>query len=208
LNSSNDAEDVEGSSAPSDEGNSDSDVDSEEETQAEKDRKAAFFAAPKDRETDNASSFSALNLSRPLVRALTTLSFSTPTPIQASTIPVALEGHDVLGSAVTGSGKTAAFMIPSLERLMYRERSGPGEIRVLILVPTRELAVQCADVGKSLARFTDVTFGVVVGGFSCANFLKVSSLIFYHCRWIVREDPRSHAALPTGYSDRDSRPSH
>ncbi|KAF9509389.1 hypothetical protein BS47DRAFT_1365276 [Hydnum rufescens UP504] len=79
-----------------------------------------------------------------------------------STIPVALEGHDVLGSAVTGSGKTAAFMIPSLERLMYRERGGPGEIRVLILVPTRELAVQCADVGKSLARFTDVTFGVVV----------------------------------------------
>ena len=67
---------------------------------------------------------------------------------------------------MTGSGKTAAFMIPCLERLIYRDKSGAGEIRVLILVPTRELAVQCADVGKSLARFMDISFGVVVGGLS------------------------------------------
>lgn len=99
------------------------------------------------------------------------MSLSSPTPIQTRTIPLALEGQDVLGSAVTGSGKTLAFLIPTLERLMYREKRGGkggrgGEIRVLVLVPTRELAVQCADVGKSLARFTDITFGVIVGGLS------------------------------------------
>ncbi len=112
-----------------------------------------------------------MNLSRPVLRALNHLNFSTPTPIQATTIPVALAGHDVLGSAVTGSGKTAAFLIPVLERLMYKEKTrGKGSdnsaSRVLILVPTRELAVQCADVGKSLARFMDVTFGVIVGEYS------------------------------------------
>ncbi|KAF8327913.1 P-loop containing nucleoside triphosphate hydrolase protein [Cantharellus anzutake] len=148
---------------------SSSDSDSEEETQAEKDRKAAFFApAPERPKSKPTSSFVSLNLSRPLLRALNLLNFTTPTPIQATTIPIALAGHDVLGSAVTGSGKTAAFLIPVLERLMYREKSGPnsGEIRVLILVPTRELAVQCADVGKSLAKYMDVTFGVMVGGLS------------------------------------------
>ena len=150
-----------------------SDIDSsDEETQAEKDRKAAFFApAPVQPKEKSTSSFVSMNLSRPVLRALNHLNFSTPTPIQATTIPVALAGHDVLGSAVTGSGKTAAFLIPVLERLMYKEKTrGKGSdnsaSRVLILVPTRELAVQCADVGKSLARFMDVTFGVIVGEYS------------------------------------------
>ncbi|KDQ08490.1 hypothetical protein BOTBODRAFT_165934 [Botryobasidium botryosum FD-172 SS1] len=159
-----DASEVE---APDDGEENSSSSDSEEETQAQKDRKAAFFApAPSDAKSSNTTSFTALNLSRPLLRALTQLSFHTPTPIQSSTIPVALAGHDVLGSAVTGSGKTAAFMIPCLERLMYRQRGGAGEIRVLVLVPTRELAVQCAEVGKALARFMDLTFATIVGGLS------------------------------------------
>lgn len=141
-------------------------------TASQKAQKDAFFAPSEPAPTSaskkqKSSDFNSLNLSRPLIRALTAMSFSTPTPIQSRTIPLALAGQDVLGSAQTGSGKTLAFLIPTLERLMYRERkSGKGrggEIRVLILVPTRELAVQCADVGKSLARFTDITFGVIVG---------------------------------------------
>lgn len=145
-------------------------------TASQKAAKDAFFA-PAPTETKGAkNSFATLNLSRPVTRALTAMSLSTPTPIQVRTIPLALEGQDILGSATTGSGKTLAFLIPTLERLMYRERKGGkhgrgGEIRVLVLVPTRELAVQCADVGKSLARFTDITFGVIVGA-SDAGSLK------------------------------------
>lgn len=141
-------------------------------TASQKAAKDAFFAPSEpEAKTTKKTSFASLNLSRPLIRALTAMSLSSPTPIQARTIPLALEGQDVLGSAVTGSGKTLAFLIPTLERLMYREKRGGkggrgGEIRVLVLVPTRELAVQCADVGKSLARFTDITFGVIVGGLS------------------------------------------
>ncbi|KAI9063051.1 DEAD-domain-containing protein [Trametes sanguinea] len=139
---------------------------SEEETQAEKDRKAAFF----DSETGPAethTSFLSMNLSRPIIKSLTSLGFTTPTPIQAATIPVALLGKDVVGNAVTGSGKTAAFIIPMLERLMYRDRGKKAAAtRCLVLVPTRELAVQCYEVGTKLAAHTDVRFALVVGGLS------------------------------------------
>lgn len=157
-----DEEDTEG--VPDDEsdaGSSSSD-DTEPETQAEKDRKAAFFA---DESTPALhSSFLSMNLSRPIMKALTSLAFHVPTPIQAATIPVALLGKDVVGGAVTGSGKTAAFVIPMLERLMYRERGkNAAATRCLVLVPTRELAVQCFDVGRKLAAHTDVQFCLIVG---------------------------------------------
>ena len=160
-----DEEDADGvSNAPDDEsdaGSSSSD-DTEPETQAEKDRKAAFFA---DESTPALhSSFLSMNLSRPIMKALTSLAFHVPTPIQAATIPVALLGKDVVGGAVTGSGKTAAFVIPMLERLMYRERGkNAAATRCLVLVPTRELAVQCFDVGRKLAAHTDVQFCLIVG---------------------------------------------
>ncbi|KAG8964940.1 nucleolar DEAD-box protein required for synthesis of 60S ribosomal subunit [Tulasnella sp. 419] len=145
----------------------DSSEESEIETQADRDRKDAFFAPPPSVDNSTAyKSFLGFNLSRPLLRAISEVGFVSPTSIQASTIPVALEGHDVLGSAVTGSGKTAAFMIPVLERLMFRDKSSGGETRVLVLVPTRELAVQCTEVGKNLSKFMDVSFGLVVGGLS------------------------------------------
>ncbi|KAI0068359.1 DEAD-domain-containing protein [Artomyces pyxidatus] len=140
--------------------------DSEPETQAEKARKEAFFAS----DTTPAeihSSFLTMNLSRPILKALTSLGFNKPTPIQAATIPVGLLGKDVVGNAVTGSGKTAAFIIPMIERLLYRERGKKAAAtRCLILVPTRELAVQCYDVGKKLATHTDIQFCLIVGGLS------------------------------------------
>lgn len=85
--------------------------------------------------------FSELNLSRPLLKAVSALGFSAPTPIQAACIPLALMGRDIVGSAVTGSGKTAAFGLPLLERLLHRNRRVAATYG-LVITPTRELAVQ------------------------------------------------------------------
>ena len=143
----------------------------EEEDAEEKARQEAFFAPESQADGVTAArailggSFQNMSLSRPILRGLAAVGFSEPTPIQAKTIPVALRGQDVVGGAVTGSGKTAAFMIPILERLLYRPRKMPTS-RVAILMPTRELAVQCFNVAKKLASFTDVTFCQLVGGFS------------------------------------------
>lgn len=133
-------------------------------------RREAFFA-PEDKSISSKStvalskSFQGMSLSRPILRGLASVGFSEPTPIQKKTIPVALLGKDVVGGAVTGSGKTAAFVIPILERLLYRPRKIPTS-RVAILMPTRELAVQCYQVANKLASFTDITFCQMVGGFS------------------------------------------
>ena len=86
--------------------------------------------------------FTKLNLSRPLLRAIRKLGFVRPTPIQERAIPLALAGRDLCCSAVTGSGKTAAFLLPVLERLLYRPKR-VSVSRVLIITPTRELATQC-----------------------------------------------------------------
>ncbi|KAJ7169880.1 DEAD-domain-containing protein [Mycena filopes] len=143
-----------------------SEDESEPETQAEKDRKTAFFDS-ETLSTEEHSSFLTMNLARPILKAITTLGFLKPTPIQAATIPVALLGKDVVGGAVTGSGKTAAFIIPMLERLLYREKGNKSAAtRCLVLVPTRELAVQCFEVGCKLATHTDIRFCLIVGGLS------------------------------------------
>lgn len=145
---------------------------SDEETQAEKDRKAAFFASDSGPAEEH-SSFMTMNLSRPLLKAITSLNFTKPTPIQAATIPVALLGKDIVGNAVTGSGKTAAFMIPMLERLLYRERGKKAAAtRCLVLVPTRELGVQCYEVGTKLAAHTDIRFCLVVGMWSIGSSIR------------------------------------
>lgn len=130
----------------------------------EQEKEAAFFAPETNGHlTGPSKSFQQFSLSRPILKGLASLNFSVPTPIQSKAIPVALEGKDVVGSAVTGSGKTAAFMIPILERLMYRPRRA-ATTRVVILMPTRELALQCFNVAKKLASFTDITFSQAIGG--------------------------------------------
>jgi ATP-dependent RNA helicase RhlE len=106
-------------------------------------------------------SFSALNLHANLSRAISDLGFEKPTPIQAEAIPAALTGRDVLASATTGSGKTAAFLLPILQRLLDEPR---GKTRALVLTPTRELAQQIADDAHDLARHTRVAVAAVYGG--------------------------------------------
>jgi len=113
----------------------------------------------------HADSFAALGLSKPLLRACDALGYTAPTPIQAAVIPLGLQGRDICGRAVTGSGKTAAFMLPLLERLLHRAR-GVSATRVVVLTPTRELAVQIAAMSERLAQFTDVRVATVVGGLS------------------------------------------
>lgn len=112
---------------------------------------------------DENLSFSDMNLSRPLLKALTAMKFEHPTPIQAATIPTALLGKDICACARTGSGKTAAYMLPVLERLLYRPKQAPVS-RVLVLVPTRELAVQVHQVTRQLAQFTNIETCLSAGG--------------------------------------------
>ncbi|XP_042211906.1 probable ATP-dependent RNA helicase DDX27 isoform X2 [Homarus americanus] len=85
--------------------------------------------------------FLEMNFSRSILKAIDSLGYDTPTPIQAATIPVALQGRDICGCAATGTGKTAAYMLPILERLLYKPKDDIV-IRVLVLVPTRELGIQ------------------------------------------------------------------
>jgi ATP-dependent RNA helicase RhlE len=105
--------------------------------------------------------FTALKLHADLLRGLKELGFVRPTPIQADAIPPGLEGRDVLACAVTGSGKTAAFLLPILQRLIARPR---GTTRALVLAPTRELAAQIHENLNDLAVHTPITGAAVYGG--------------------------------------------
>ncbi|RLN73891.1 hypothetical protein BBJ28_00006354 [Nothophytophthora sp. Chile5] len=107
--------------------------------------------------------FADLKLSRPIMRAISHIGFEKPTPIQQRAIPVALTGKDICASAQTGSGKTAAFLLPILERLQFRSRRVQST-RVMIICPVRELATQCQSMFEQLARFTDITCSLAVGG--------------------------------------------
>lgn len=112
--------------------------------------------------------FENLNLIAPILEALKTEGYTTPTPIQAQTIPLALQGKDVLGCAQTGTGKTAAFAIPIIQ-LMSQNRghhSGKRPIRALILTPTRELAIQIAESFENYGAKTNLKYEVIFGGVS------------------------------------------
>jgi ATP-dependent RNA helicase RhlE len=113
--------------------------------------------------------FSELGLAEPLLRALNSAGYEKPSPIQAQAIPTLLEGRDLLGIAQTGTGKTAAFALPLLTRLLAdRKRPAPGTVRMLVLAPTRELAAQIADSFREYGQFMRpaLQVGVVVGGVS------------------------------------------
>ena len=103
--------------------------------------------------------FKALNLSAPVLRGIQAAGYVDPTPIQLRAIPVVLSGRDLIGSAQTGTGKTAAFALPILSKL-----GAHGKVRVLVLEPTRELAAQVETAFRDFARFTDLRTVAVFGG--------------------------------------------
>ncbi|HZU50585.1 MAG TPA: DEAD/DEAH box helicase [Sphingomicrobium sp.] len=110
-------------------------------------------------------SFNSLGLSKPVLDALAAKEYSEATPIQREAIPTLLTGRDLLGIAQTGTGKTAAFMLPSLDRLAHARRPlHPGKVRMLVLAPTRELAAQIATSAQAYGKFMRLSVGAIFGG--------------------------------------------
>lgn len=107
------------------------------------------------------NSFSEFKLNRQLLNAVADLGYEIPTAIQQKAIPVVLGGQDVIGIAQTGTGKTAAYLLPVLRLLNYAQEDSP---RALILVPTRELSIQVGNALKDLTKYTDLRYAVVFGG--------------------------------------------
>ena len=121
-------------------------------------------------------SFEQLNLIQPILKALKTEGYTTPTPIQAQAIPLVLDKKDLLGVAQTGTGKTAAFAIPIIQ-LLCEDRNiaaGKREIRCLILTPTRELAIQIGESFESYGKHTPLRYKVIFGGVN--QFSQVEAL--------------------------------
>ena len=122
-----------------------------------------------DFKTKAPNGFHRFKLHQSLVKGIRAAGFDSPRPIQNETIPAGLQGHDVLGLAQTGTGKTAAFALPLLHRLLANPRPGP---RVLVLAPTRELATQIAAEISSLSRFTRLKMVTIYGGVSASNQVR------------------------------------
>ena len=109
--------------------------------------------------------FSELKIEKNILKALREAGYDEPTPIQQKAIPPVLDGHDLMGCAQTGTGKTCAFSVPIIQRLARSEGKN-GTIRALILTPTRELALQIYENVCQYARYTPCTAAVIFGGVS------------------------------------------
>jgi len=105
--------------------------------------------------------FTKFGLHNDLLRAVEAMGYKDPTPIQKQAIPLGMDGTDVLSCAQTGSGKTAAFVLPILHKLMENHKPG---LQALVIVPTRELAAQVETAFRDLGRFTKIKTAVVIGG--------------------------------------------
>jgi len=119
--------------------------------------------------------FQELQIIEPILKALKTKEYEDPTPIQIASIPLLLEGKDILGSAQTGTGKTAAFAIPILQNLYLekQKQKSPRVIKALVLAPTRELALQIHDNFKEYGRNIDLRTTVIYGGVNQSKQIKI-----------------------------------
>jgi ATP-dependent RNA helicase RhlE len=125
------------------------------------------------KDTSHLTQFTDLGLSAPILKALTAEGYETPTPIQAQAIPHVLAGRDVVGLAQTGTGKTAAFALPIIDKLAAnRKPAGARAARVLVLAPTRELAAQIGDSFVAYGAFSRLTCAVVFGGVPIGRQIK------------------------------------
>jgi len=115
---------------------------------------------------EDVGAFACLGLSEPLLRAVAAKGYTSPSPIQLQCIPAVLEGRDVMAAAQTGTGKTAGFTLPMLERLRHGPHARQGVVRSLVLTPTRELAAQVGESVVAYGRFLDLRSDVVFGGVS------------------------------------------
>ena len=132
-----------------------------------------FFAVVKINYTHFLMKFNELKLSKEILKSLSEAGYESPTPIQEKSIPLVLENQDVLACAQTGTGKTAAFILPIAQHLLDYPRKSPGFPRVLILSPTRELALQTSEQCTQLTELTDIKTGLITGGVSYDSHIDV-----------------------------------
>lgn len=161
LKKDNEEESDDGSDEEDDDDDNVKGSDSEGEDSEEE--KEYFDTIVESSEATQIEMFSQFNLSRSIMRAIEGLGYVSPTEVQAKVIPLALAGRDICASALTGSGKTAAFVIPFLARLLYRPKD-QAAIRVIVVSPTRELALQTYEVVQKMSKFTDITSALICGG--------------------------------------------
>ncbi|MDQ2917749.1 MAG: DEAD/DEAH box helicase, partial [Pseudomonadota bacterium] len=125
----------------------------------------------------HATSFAELGLRPEILRAVTESGYTTPTPIQAQAIPEILAGHDIMGGAQTGTGKTAGFGLPILHKLMQYANASPSParhvVRALIIAPTRELAIQVEEQIKEYGKHTNLRSTCVFGGVDIRQQLPI-----------------------------------
>lgn len=107
-------------------------------------------------------SWANLGLMKPLIKAVDDLDFDFPTKIQSICVPLVFSGKDVLGSSVTGSGKTAAYLLPIIQQL-FKQKSSVPSTKAIVVLPTRELAIQCFEMFKCLNKYTKLSAAVVIG---------------------------------------------
>lgn len=119
--------------------------------------------------------FNDLQLLPPILKAVQACGYDTPTPIQEQAIPAALAGHDLIGVAQTGTGKTAGFVLPALQLLASPPKGAGRGPRVLVLTPTRELANQVCDAVRTYGKFTRVRSGAILGGMAYREQLRLLS---------------------------------
>ena len=127
-------------------------------------------------------SFTNFNLSKLIIKALSEMEYYTPTKVQEKVIPIALNGHDILVNSETGSGKTACFLLPIVQRIIFSRNSKENkknknenniiQNQALIIVPTRELALQCNEMLTQFLKYIDLNFVFLCGGLSVENQLK------------------------------------
>lgn len=143
--------------------------------------------------------FSDFNFNPQLAEGIDSLGFEIPTPIQEQGIPIIMEGKDLIGSAQTGTGKTAAFLLPITDRIL-KENTSPG-IKALVVVPTRELAVQIDQHMEGLSYFTSVSSLAIYGGTDGATFTREKDALTRGVDVVVCTPGRMIAHLNMGYVD-------
>ena len=143
--------------------------------------------------------FSDFNFNPQLAEGIDSLGFEIPTPIQEQGIPIIMEGKDLIGSAQTGTGKTAAFLLPITDRIL-KENTSPG-IKALVVVPTRELAVQIDQHMEGLSYFTSVSSLAIYGGTDGATFTREKDALTRGVNVVVCTPGRMIAHLNMGYVD-------
>ena len=110
--------------------------------------------------------FKSLNIDASILKGLKNLNFEFCTPIQSESLPIALDGNDVAGQAQTGTGKTAAFLIAAIERVLksHKTNERKKQPKIFILAPTRELAIQIAKDAEEIGKYTKLKIGLAFGG--------------------------------------------